>query len=157
MKGFAVPAMCQNTSKMLPQPCQDCPSYAQDCPKAAQVETKMAILMPSWPLLGATCCHLGPNFAHLPPNLPENSRPSAPETTNRGQRPIQTPISIDFGLLLVTISLDFGIDPNIFRTCLIYVCTGFAQLVRLLIGAAPVVSRSVFNPAQHRQRAAVAV
>ena len=149
--------MCQNASKMLPQPRQDRPTYTQDCPKVVQVAPKMAILTPSWPILGATCCHLGPNFAHLPGNLPENSRPSAPETTNRGQRPIQTPIFIDFGPLLVTIFVDFGIDPNIFGTCLIYVCTGFAQLVRLLIGAAPVVSRSVFNSAQHLQRAAVAV
>ena len=149
--------MCQNTSKMLPNPPQDRPTYAQDGPKVVQVAPKMAILTPSWPILDATCCHLGPNFAYLPPNLPEHSRPSAPETTNRGQRLIQTPIVIDFGPLLVTIFVDFGIDPNIFGTCLIYVCTGFAQLVRLLIGAAPVVSRSVFNPAQHRQRAAVAV
>ena len=70
---------------------------------------------------------------------------------------MQPPIFIDLGSLLVTIFIDLGIDPNIFGTCLVYVCTGFAQLVRLLIGAAPVVSRSVFNPAQHRQRAAVAV
>ena len=134
---------------MLPQHLQDRPSYVRDGPKAAQVAPKMAILTPSWPILGATCCHLGPNFAHLAHNFPENSCPSAPETTNRGPRPIQPPIFIDFGSLLVTIFVDFGIDPNIFGTCLIYVCTGFAQLVRLLIGAAPVVSRSVFNPAQH--------
>ena len=150
--------MCQNTSQIFPGVPQNRPSYAQDGTKAAKVETKMAILTPSWLILGVTCCYLGLTLrAHLARNFLENSRRSAPETTNRGPRPIQPPIFIDFGSLLVTIFVDFGIDPNIFGTCLIYVCTGFAQLVRLLIGAAPVVSRSVFNPAQHLQRAAVAV
>ena len=83
--------------------------------------------------------------AHLPPNMLENARASVPEATNRRQRAIQTLLFIDFGCLLVTIFVDFGIDPNIFGTCLIYVCTGFAQLVRLLIGAALVVWRSVLN------------
>ena len=54
--------------------------------------------------LGAIMAHLGrnllpswPNFAHLARNFPENSRPSAPKTTNRGPRPIQPTILIDFG------------------------------------------------------------
>ena len=83
--------------------------------------------------------------AHLPPNLLENARASVPEATNRRQRAIQTLIFIDFGCLLVTIFVDFGIDPDFFRICLPYVGTGFAQLVRLLIGAALVVWRSVLN------------
>ena len=149
--------MCQNTSKMLPQPSQNRPSYVQDGPKAAKVETKMAILTPSWPILGATCCHLGLTSRILPATFQKILAQARQRRRTWSPRPIQPPIFIDFGSLLVTIFVDFGIDPNIFGTCLVYVCTGFAQLVRLLIGAAPVVSRSVFNPAQHLQRAAVAV
>ena len=144
--------LSQPSAKMLPKCSPNPPKIVQVTPKMAPKPPK---LRPDGHL-DAIVAHLGrnllpswPNFAHLARNFPVNSRPSAPETTNRGQRPIQTPIFIDFGPLLVTIFVDFGIDPNIFGTCLIYVCTGFAQLVRLLIGAAPVVSRSVFNPAQH--------
>ena len=140
------PQPSPRSSNLRPRWPQSRPSCAQDGHLDAIVAHLGRNLLPSWP-----------NFAHLARNFPENSRPSAPKTTNRGSRPIQPPIFIDFGSLLVTIFVDFGMDPNIFGTCLIYVCTGFAQLVRLLIGAAPVVSRSVFNPAQHRQRAAVAV